>query len=57
MPLPSTYVGSTYLKKGQWDSAIADYSSALRLNPKLATALYGLGLAKLKKGDTDRRRC
>ena len=28
-----------------------DFTSALRLNPKLATALYGLGLAKLKKGD------
>jgi hypothetical protein len=25
---------------------------ALRLNPKLATALYGRGLAKLKKGET-----
>ena len=36
---------------GQFDSAIADYSSALRLKPKLASALYGRGLAKLKKGD------
>jgi hypothetical protein len=32
--------------------AIADYDSALRLDPKLASALYGRGLAKLKKGDT-----
>jgi TPR repeat len=37
---------------GQWDSAIDDYSSALQSDPKLASSLYGRGLAKLKKGDT-----
>jgi hypothetical protein len=37
---------------GQWDSAIDDYSSALRFDPKLASSLYGRGLAKLKKGET-----
>ena len=42
----------TYLKMGQWDSAIDDYRSALRLDPKLASSLYGRGLAKLKTGDT-----
>jgi tetratricopeptide (TPR) repeat protein len=36
---------------GQWDSAIDDYSEALQFNPKLASSLYGRGLAKLKKGD------
>ena len=36
---------------GEWDSAIDDYSSALQLDPKLASSLYGRGLAKLKKGD------
>ena len=36
---------------GQFDSAIQDYSSALRIEPKLASALYGRGLARLKKGD------
>ena len=36
----------------QWDSAIADFSSALRLDPKLASSLYGRGLAKRKKGDS-----
>jgi tetratricopeptide (TPR) repeat protein len=40
-----------YLKMGQFDSAIQDYSSALRIEPKLASALYGRGLARLKKGD------
>jgi hypothetical protein len=36
---------------GEWDSAIGDYSSALQLDPTLASSLYGRGLAKLKKGD------
>jgi tetratricopeptide (TPR) repeat protein len=44
--------GFTYLKMGQWDSAIADYSRALGLDPKLVSSLYGRGLAELKKGDT-----
>src|SRR5262249_1630141 len=43
--------GLTYLKSGQWDLAIADFTAALRLEPKLPTALYGRGYAKLKKGD------
>ncbi|MGA8960414.1 MAG: tetratricopeptide repeat protein, partial [Pseudolabrys sp.] len=43
--------GLIYLKMGQFDSAIQDYSSALRIEPKLASALYGRGLARLKKGD------
>jgi tetratricopeptide (TPR) repeat protein len=44
--------GLTYLKMGQWDLAINDYSSALQSDPKLASSLYGRGLAKLMKGDT-----
>jgi tetratricopeptide (TPR) repeat protein len=44
--------GLTYLKMGQWDSAVDDYNEALRIDPKLASSLYGRGLAKLKKGDT-----
>ena len=43
--------GFVYLKMGQFDTAIDDYSSALGFDPKLATALYGRGLAKRKKGD------
>jgi hypothetical protein len=35
----------------QWDAAIDDYNSALRLNPKQVGSLYGRGIAKLKKGD------
>jgi hypothetical protein len=36
---------------GQLAAAIDDYNSALRLEPKLASALYGRGLARLKQGD------
>jgi hypothetical protein len=36
---------------GQADEAIGDFSSALRFDPKLASALYGRGLARLKNGD------
>ncbi len=35
----------------QFGAAIDDFSSALRIDPKLASALYGRGLAKLKNGD------
>jgi tetratricopeptide (TPR) repeat protein len=37
---------------GQIESAIEDYNSALRIEPKMASALYGRGLARLKKGDS-----
>jgi tetratricopeptide (TPR) repeat protein len=43
--------GWTYFKLAQYDRAIADFTEALRLEAKLATSLYGRGLAKLKKGD------
>jgi tetratricopeptide (TPR) repeat protein len=36
---------------GQFGAAIDDYSSALKFAPKLASALYGRGLARLKSGD------
>ena len=31
--------------------AIGDFSAALQLDPKLASAFYGRGLARLKSGD------
>ncbi|MGB9019505.1 MAG: tetratricopeptide repeat protein [Pseudolabrys sp.] len=40
--------GLIYLKMGRFDSAIEDYSSALRIEPKLASAFYG---RRIKKGD------
>ncbi len=39
------------MKLGQYDSAIADYGAALKLDPKLAGSLYGRGIAEAKKGD------
>jgi Flp pilus assembly protein TadD len=39
------------LQLGQLDNAIADFSTALAINPKFASSLYGRGLAKLRKGD------
>jgi tetratricopeptide (TPR) repeat protein len=40
------------LKLGQYDSAIADFTAALRINAKMASALYGRGKAKIGRGDT-----
>ena len=44
--------GFVYLRLGQFDDAIADYNAALKINPKIASSLYGRGVAKLKKGDS-----
>lgn len=44
-------LGLIHLKMDQFGTAIDDFSSALRFDPKLASALYGRGLAKLGKGD------
>jgi hypothetical protein len=40
-----------HLKMGAVDAAVEDYSSALTFDPKLASSLYGRGLARLKMGD------
>ena len=46
--------GEAYRSKGDMDRAIADYTEALRLNPKYALAYSNRGLAYRDKGDTDR---
>ena len=43
--------GLVYLKLGQFDPAIADYTAVLKEVPDFADLLYGRGLAKRKKGD------
>jgi tetratricopeptide (TPR) repeat protein len=51
-PLPATWDsrGMVDLKLGRLDEAISDYDAALKLRPKMATSLFGRGLAKLRKG-------
>ena len=39
-----------YLRFGRLQDAIQDYDSALRVNPNIATSLYGRGLAELRLG-------
>ena len=43
--------GLVYLRRGEYDHAIADYDAAINLKPKSDWSLYGRGLAKLYKGD------
>jgi tetratricopeptide (TPR) repeat protein len=40
-----------FLKMTNFDAAVSDYDAALRIDPKLAFALYGRGLAKVKNED------
>jgi tetratricopeptide (TPR) repeat protein len=43
--------GFVYLKMKNPDAAIADYNAALAISPKMASSLYGRGLAERIKGD------
>ncbi len=42
--------------KGDFDKAIADFSEAIRLDPKDADAYFNRGRAYEKKGETERAR-
>ncbi len=46
--------GLAYRSKGDFDRAIANYSEAIRLDPKLAAAYNNRGNAYKNKGDFDR---
>jgi tetratricopeptide (TPR) repeat protein len=46
--------GNAYGKKGDDDSAIADYSRAIQLRPDYAKAFHNRGDAYMRKGDYDR---
>ena len=50
---PSTHDsrGFIFLKMTQFDAAVSDYDAALQVDPKLAFALYGRGLARLRNED------
>ena len=45
--------GFVNLKLGRNDQALADYNTALKLDPNSPHALYGRGLAKKRRGDVD----
>jgi tetratricopeptide (TPR) repeat protein len=44
-------LGYLYLKLGQDAKALDEFEQVLQKNPRIASAYYGRGLAKLKKGD------
>lgn len=46
--------GLVYLRQGKLDGARADFAAALKLQPGLLVARYGLGVAELRKGLKDR---
>src|SRR5262245_31160869 len=48
------YRGNAYHAKEDYGRAIADYSEAIRLVPKLPTLLYNRGIAYLSNEDYDR---
>ena len=44
--------GLVYLRMGEYDKSIADYDTVLGVQPRNAWALYGRGVARLRKGLT-----
>jgi tetratricopeptide (TPR) repeat protein/predicted aspartyl protease len=44
--------GLVRLRRGELDKSVDDYSEALKVNPQSPWALYGRGLAKIRKGMT-----
>ena len=46
--------GVVYYNKGQYDRSIADFSAAIKLNPKDADAYYNRGVVYDKKGNKER---
>ena len=47
-------LGLAYASQGQFDGAIGEYQTALRLKPDYATAHYNVGLAYASQGQFDR---
>ena len=54
LALTHTKRGTAYLKKGQYDEAIGEYSKALEINPRSAVAYYNRSVAYTSKGQYDK---
>ena len=54
IPIAYNNLGETYLRKGDYEKAIADYHRALRINPNDSNAYHNRGTAYLNKGDFER---
>jgi tetratricopeptide (TPR) repeat protein len=54
LALTHTKRGTAYLKKGQYDAAIGEYSKALEINPRSAVAYYNRSVAYTNKGKYDK---
>ena len=50
-PYTHDNIGLIYLKRKQYDKAIAEYDASLKVDPQRARALYGRGLARSRKGE------
>ena len=46
--------GNAYRNNGEYDKAITDYTEAIRLDPKYATAYNNRGIAYRHRGDTQK---
>jgi tetratricopeptide (TPR) repeat protein len=46
-----SFRGFSYYKLGEFERAIADFDSALAVNPAAAMPLFGRGLAKRRNGN------
>lgn len=51
IPIAYNNLGEAYLRKGDYEKAIADYHRALRINPNDSNAYHNRGTAYLNKGD------
>jgi tetratricopeptide (TPR) repeat protein len=49
--VPRSARGFVYLKMEKFDEALSDFDMAVRFSPQRPFALYGRGIAKIRKGD------